>query len=484
MNNKILAVSFSMVLIWNLPVLSQSTAQINEFNFSGNRSFSSEQLQQVVAPYLGLEVDLLNLGEVRQALTKFYRERGYPSAIAIIPLQEVKEGAVKIEIKEGKLTKVEVTGNSRLSSHYLKNRIDLDRPLNVGELENQLQLIKQSPLIDDLKAELVAGDEIGTAFLKLQIQEIDFKPWRYSLDNYASPVSGKWQHSLTYINPSLTGRADTLAARVSLTEGSSNYQLFYESPVNNSGASVAVNLSRTKRKIVERPISLLDLQSSAQSLSVTYNHPLKHQLESKVNLNFGVDWQSSETFLDGERFPFNETSDNGKTEIITARLGQEWSEQTSNRAIFVNSRFSLGTGTKSQTFYSWLLTGEYYQKIGEVTAKAKLGLQLATPGLFPVEKLALGGIDTVRGYRFNEFLSNNGLVSNLELQIPLAKRWQVSPFLDFGQIWGDERASIASAGVSSIWELNSHLRLRVDLAFPFTDNRKADNWLLAVEGRF
>lgn len=437
MNNKILAVSFSTILTWNLPALSQNTAQITEFAFSGNSSFTSEELQLVIAPYLGLEVDLLNLGEVRQALTKFYRERGYPRAIAIVPLQEVKDGVVKIEIKEGKLTKVEITGNSRLSSNYLRNRIDINRPLNVGELESQLQLIEQSPLIEDLEAELVAGDEIATAYLKVQIQEVDFKPWRYSLDNYASPASGKWQNSLTYIDPSLTGRADTLAARVTLTEGASSYQLFYESPINTSGAAVTFNFSRTKRQIVERPISILDLQSSAQSLSVSYKQPIERQVNSQINLNFGIDWQSSETFLDGERFPFDDTSDNGKTDIIAARFGQEWSDRDYNRAIFVNSKFSLGTGTKSQSFFSWALTVEYYHKIGNLTAKAKLGLQLATPGLFPAEKLALGGIDTVRGYRLNEFLSNNGLVSNLELQIPVAKGLQVSPFIDFGQVWGE-----------------------------------------------
>ncbi|WP_181256787.1 ShlB/FhaC/HecB family hemolysin secretion/activation protein [Merismopedia glauca] len=484
MTNKILAVSLGIILTFNFPVLSQTTSQIIEFSFAGNRSFSNEELQLVVAPYLGLEVDLSNLVAVRQAITKFYRERGYPSAIALIPLQEIQGGVVKIEVKEGKLTQVKVTGNSRLSNDYLTGQINVASPLNVNDLENQLQLIKQNPLIEDLKGELVAGDEVGTAVLKLQIQEIDWKSWRYSLDNYASPVSGKWQHSVTYVNPSLRGRGDTLGAKVTLTEGGSNYQVFYEFPVQTNGAAIDLNFSKSQRQIVEKPISVLDLQSEAQKLSIGYKQPLVRQPQQKVNLNFGVDWQSSETFLDGERFPFEQTSDNGKTEIITARLGQEWSQQNSDRAIFVNSKFSVGTGTKSQSFFSWVLTGEYYQKIGNLTAKAKIGLQLATPQLFPTEQFALGGIDTVRGYRFNEFLSNNGMVGNLELQIPVSRNLQVDPFLDFGQIWGDNRETIGSAGVSTVWKLNSNLLLRVDLAFPFTDNQSADNWLFAVEGRF
>lgn len=441
-------------------------------------------MQLIVAPYLGSELEWENLVKVRQLLTQFYLERGYSTATALISWQKMPGGQVNIEVKEGEVSQVKVTGNSRLSTDYLTGQINVGSPLNVNDLENQLQLIKQNPLIEDVKGELVPGDELGTSLLKLQIQEIDFKPWRYSLDNYASPVSGKWQHSVTYVNPSLRGQGDTLGAKVTLTEGGSNYQVFYEFPVQRNGAAIDLNFSKSQRRIIEKPISVLDLQSDAQKLSIGYKQPLLRQPQQKVNLNFGVDWQSSETFLDGEPFPFDDTSDNGKTEIITARLGQEWLKQNSSNVFFVNSKLSAGTGTKSQSFFSWVLTGQYYQKIGNLTAKAQIGVQLSTPGLFPAEQLAIGGIDTVRGYRYQEFLSNNGTVGNLELQIPVSRSWQVSPFLDFGHTWGDANQTIASTGVSTMWKLSPNLALRLDLAFPFTDSQSSDNLLFSIEGRF
>jgi hemolysin activation/secretion protein len=84
-------------------------------------------------------------------------------------------------------------------------------------------------------------------------------------------------------------------------------------------------------------------------------------------------------------------------------------------------------------------------------------VQLASDPLLSLEKFAVGGSRTVRGYRENEVVRDNGVVASLELRIPLYREplgreiVQLAPFADFGRAW-DERddfpdETLASLGV-------------------------------------
>ena len=42
------------------------------------------------------------------------------------------------------------------------------------------------------------------------------------------------------------------------------------------------------------------------------------------------------------------------------------------------------------------------------------------PGFSNAEKFSLGGVNSVRGYRENELVSDNGVIGSMELRIPLS----------------------------------------------------------------
>ena len=74
-----------------------------------------------------------------------------------------------------------------------------------------------------------------------------------------------------------------------------------------------------------------------------------------------------------------------------------------------------------------------------------------------MEKFSVGGMRTVRGYRENLFVRDNGLVASTELRIPVwrdARRIPVvelAPFADIGRSWEEGRSSsfetISSIGI-------------------------------------
>ena len=87
-------------------------------------------------------------------------------------------------------------------------------------------------------------------------------------------------------------------------------------------------------------------------------------------------------------------------------------------------------------------------------------LQLAEDLLLSLEQFSMGGHSTVRGYRENELVRDNGIVSSLELRVPLwsdAPGWptvELAPFFDWGNSWNTDRPfaqkepeTLMSAGV-------------------------------------
>jgi len=107
--------------------------------------------------------------------------------------------------------------------------------------------------------------------------------------------------------------------------------------------------------------------------------------------------------------------------------------------------------------------------------------------LLSLEKLAVGGATTVRGYRENFLVRDNGLVLNLELPIRFNNESGyvlLTPFVDYGVSWDnedtdttslirntDEKKSIASVGLSFGWQFHD-LFLQLIYAHQATDNLK------------
>ena len=96
---------------------------------------------------------------------------------------------------------------------------------------------------------------------------------------------------------------------------------------------------------------------------------------------------------------------------------------------------------------------------------ARFDTQLASDALVGIEKFSVGGMRTVRGYRENQYVRDNGLVASVEFRIPVWRDRngralvQLVPFFDYGRSWNEEvitrKEEIASVGVGirlSPWE--------------------------------
>jgi hemolysin activation/secretion protein len=131
-------------------------------------------------------------------------------------------------------------------------------------------------------------------------------------------------------------------------------------------------------------------------------------------------------------------------------------------------------GLPDSQFVAWLGQVQYARRLpgrfGQLILRADA--QLAGDELLSLEKIAVGGAGTVRGYRENELVRDNGLVCSVEWRYPL---WgeglaepcadhllQIAAFMDYGTAWnkGEDVADeyLHSVGIGLLWTLYNRIR--------------------------
>ena len=110
-------------------------------------------------------------------------------------------------------------------------------------------------------------------------------------------------------------------------------------------------------------------------------------------------------------------------------------------------------------------------------------MQLSNRRLFGLEQFGLGGYYSVRGYRENQIVRDEGASGRLEVRIPLRATAigrkpiiQLVPFVDAGRAFSrhrqsdvDKAISVASVGIGTRFQIGPHARGEAFYAHPLRD---------------
>ena len=450
---------------------------VREVRVAGSSVFSEDQLARVAAPYLGRPVGSEELVELRDRLTQLYVNAGYVSSGAQLPDQEVRDGVVEYRIVEGHLAELGVEGNRWLRDGYLIRRLErgAGTPLDVAVLERELQLLQEDARIRRLNAVLLPGERPGDARLRVRVEEES--PFSASLtaDNHESPSIGAYHGQLALAHHSLTKNGDVLHARAGATDGLVDYEIGYELPLTRWDTSLAAWYSAGESDVVEAPFASVDIASESRTVGVQLRQPILRDRASQLELALGFEYRESETFLLGQPFPFAPGTDDGRSRVAVLRFSQDYVRRDQTQVIALRSQLSFGLDALDATknggdlpdgqFVAWLAQLQWVRRFGALEWIARTDLQLASSRLLSLEQFSVGGSQSVRGYRENQLVSDDGALVSLELRIPLwqsrASAVQLAPFVDAGWAWNEgPRGSrtLASAGLGLRVELGPHLR--------------------------
>ena len=188
---------------------------VRGYHFEGNKAFSDAELAKVTEPFTNREISSEEIEQARRAVTLHYINHGYVNSGAVIPDQNPLDGIIIIRIVEGVLSGTELHGNKWLRDGYINGRLQRwsTQPLNLNELQEGLQLLRQNSNVRQVNAELKPGNAPGESVLDLRVE--DQQPFRLGLqiDNQRPPSVGAEEISLLASDLNLTGHSDPLELR-------------------------------------------------------------------------------------------------------------------------------------------------------------------------------------------------------------------------------------------------------------------------------
>ena len=184
--------------------------KIKKFDFQGNTVFSDRELKQTVANFVGKPITFSQLLQAEEIIRNKYtegcrspeREKScYINSGAVIAADQVIEpenATITINVIEGELEDIEITGTKDLNESYIRSRLQrgVSKPLEREKLLEQLQLLQLDPLIANISAELSAGSRPNKSALKINVVEADSFAVELFTDNERSPSVGSWRRVL------------------------------------------------------------------------------------------------------------------------------------------------------------------------------------------------------------------------------------------------------------------------------------------------
>lgn len=487
------------------PDATKETFIVKRFEILDGTVFSQIELDKLLEEFINRPITLNDLYQARQKITDLYISKDYILCGAYIPPQKIRSGIVKIQIVETKLRDIEIKSTQRLNKSYIRSRIAAanNGPLNQQRLLKSLQLLKLNPLIQNLSANLQPGNLPEQIKLVVEVVEAKTFSTQVILDNGRFPSIGSFQRRIQLNEANLLGLGDSLSVGYSNTDASNFFYGSYTLPLNPKNGTLSFNYGTGNSSVIEHPFDTLNIKSASRYYELIFRQPIFQSPTEELTLGLTASRRESEADYAplGKQIPFPQlgANDQGKTRVSALRFFQEWITRGSTQVFAVRSQFNLGLDAFNATvnqdapdsrFFSWQGQAQWLRLLAPDTLLLfGFNTQLATRSLVPLEQFSLGGIESVRGYRQDLLLADNGIFASAEVQVPVLRipkingMLQLIPFTDFGVVWNNSVSTtantnspntLASIGLGLRWSQDVNFTARIDYGIPLVSVDQPD----------
>jgi len=420
-----------------------------EYRVLGSGVLARKAVEGALYEHLGPQKTIADVENARQALEMAYRNAGYSTVFVDIPEQTVDSGVVRLNVTEGKLDRLRVTG-----ARYFSNRQVLAR---LPSLEQG-----QVPRFPDVQGELAA---LNRATPDRSVTPV-LRPGRYpgTVDVELKVTDDLPFHGSFEVNDRYT--ADTTELRSSLTLGYDNlwqrnhsasiqYQVAPQEP-DEASVVAATYIARLERARTILAMYYVDSNSDVAAIGtlsvlgkgnifgVRGIRPLDSIDRYFHNVTLGIDFKD---FDENIRL----SPDDGLQTAIkyvnwSANYAFGWTFPKSTSQFSVGASWGMrGFGNddaefeekrfKARANYGYLTgSGEYSRQVfGAARLVTRFAWQYANSPLISNEQFTAGGATSVRGYLEAERLGDFGAGASVELYTPqLVKGRRIQDLRLFG----------------------------------------------------
>ncbi|MEI7840399.1 MAG: ShlB/FhaC/HecB family hemolysin secretion/activation protein [Methylococcaceae bacterium] len=487
-----------------------------ELQVDGNTVLDSALIEKTLYPFLGKGKSVDDVEKARQTLEAFYKDKGYPTVLVEIPEQDVVEGLVRLQVVEGSVERLKVTG----SRYFYLGKITEKVPaLAAGQVpympavQEQINALSKESPDRQVTPVFRAGSTPGKTEIELRVKdelplhgsvEINGRNSEHtSRSRIISSIryDNLWQRfhsaSLQYqVSPENPDEVDVWSGTYVLPTGwrdsrlalygigiSSNTQL----GTSVGGLSVVGAGSIYGARLM-LPLATFERYSHSVNLGFDYkNFSQGVKTKGQDTQNTPISYAGFQAGYDGNwRLDDSVTSLSSALHFSVRGLGNDTQEFTQKRV-----------GAKADYLY---LTSElkHLQQIPwDLRLAARLSGQISNSPLISNEQFSAGGQQSVRGYYQTQQLGDDGANLSLELQSPALQQWDFAQnlrahvFFDYAHLWVQKPLAsnpssyqLAGTGVGLRMELFKHFVSELDWSYPLYKQSTVDVGNQRIDFRF
>lgn len=490
-----------------------------EFAVQGNTVLPPRAVEAAVLPHMGEGRTLRDVEAARAALEKAYQDGGWLTVFVDLPEQKVEDGVVWLQVTEGVVDRLRVTGSRYYSQGHIRAtaaELAEGRVPNFNTVQSQLALLNRT---EDRQVQPVLrpGALPGTVEIELKVDDRLPVSGGVELTNRHSADTEPLRLSASVRHDNFLQRDHSLALTAIVApqqpEQSRVLVASWNAPLDPS-SSLTASFIASDSKL--EPLAATTVIGQGITLGLRWSHAF-YGRDSSHSLSLGGDYKDLKEDIDAEQGlstplrylplqaaynavwlgPKRSTTLGTSLTVGLRQLMQRDIDCPGNVGPvdqFACKRFGADGG-----FAAWRGDLRHEQAawggIGDDNASLtlRLGWQLATQPLVPSEQINLGGGDTVRGYLESEAVGDHGLFGTIEWRsadlMPLlrsagdrtptnAPEVTVSGFIDAGRVQTIDplpeqraRTPLVGTGVGLRVRAGRSWTADVDLAWP----RKTDH---------
>jgi hemolysin activation/secretion protein len=435
------------------PSIAQAPAQgdaeqvrfdVLEFVVEGNTVLTPTAIETAVMPHLGPGRTMTDVEAARAALEKAYQVAGFLTVFVDLPEQQIVDGVVRLQVLEGRVERLAVTGSRYFSQGYIRSKVGelaTGQVPNFNEVQRQLALVNRT---EERRVQPVLrpGKLPGTVEVELKVTDELPLSGRVELHNEhgADTRPLRLAASATYENLFQLDHAVTLNASVAPQDPKQAASLVmnYAVPLD-SGHTVVAYLAGSNSNV--ETLGSTSVLGKGLTLGLRYVMPFAGTGGGYHSLSLGADFKDldeSLRFADSTvtstplrylplqlAFNGNWSGDGRQTQVgatLVAALRDVLKRSVdcplADGSTALVDQFACKRRNGSGGFGALRLDIRHTEPLPWGSLALRLVAQAATDLLPGGEQLSLGGAETVRGYLEGESVGDHGVLGSVELRSP------------------------------------------------------------------
>src|SRR3990172_3688314 len=197
---------FSLGTLIAAPSLAQDDRfDIVRFQIEGNTLLPDAQVQGAVAPLAGPKRVYGDIQKALEALEGAYRRAGYSTVQVYAPEQELTSGVVRLQVTEGVIGKVLISGNKHFDTANIRAslpELKEGKAPNLRKMSEAIQLANENPA-KQLGVTLGVSEEEGKVDAKVVVTEENPQRIFVTADSTGTVATGVSRVGLAYQNANL-----------------------------------------------------------------------------------------------------------------------------------------------------------------------------------------------------------------------------------------------------------------------------------------